>query len=118
MNKAILIEHGINYDSGLRRFLDDTELYEKMLEAFLSDDSYKKILKAYSENNMKSLFDDVHTLKGTSGSLDLERLYKASCALSDYLKFNSTPDKGLVNAMYLQLQKAYDFTVEGIRLAL
>ena len=35
MDKDILIAHGINYDKGLNRFMDDKELYDSTLLLFM-----------------------------------------------------------------------------------
>lgn len=86
MNIELLKESGIDYDNGLKRFLDDEAFYEHVLIAFLDDTSLERAIKAFSDKNFKQLFDCAHEVKGTSGNLDMKELYSSACELVEELR--------------------------------
>ena len=76
MDKFKLIEAGINYDDGLRRFVNKTAMYENYLMKFLKDTHYQDMLTAIENGNVKSAFETAHALKGVVGTLGMDSLFQ------------------------------------------
>ncbi len=52
MDREILKQAGIDYERGAARFSGDTELYEALLEAFLTqDDSFDGVPEAFARRD-------------------------------------------------------------------
>lgn len=117
MDRRVLEENGIDYAAGVRRFLEDRELYEEMLTAFLSDDSFAKASGAFEKKDYPALFEQTHALKGASGNLDMPQLYRASCELTELLRHNSAPEAGRVSELFEKMRAAYIRVINGIRAA-
>lgn len=118
MNKKALLDCGIDYYAGVRRFMKDTALYESMLAEFLNDQSFAQSAQALEEGNYKQLFEQSHALKGISGTLDMPRLYSASSQLTEYLRNNQSPDKGQAVIMFEAVRIAYECVKRGIEQAM
>ena len=78
INRAALEAAGINYPKGLERFMKNVALYERFLNKFLNDASYVKFKDAMKSGDRAIAEESIHTLKGTSGNLSMEELYKLS----------------------------------------
>lgn len=117
MNKADLLNSGIDYEAGVKRFMNDHELYEGMLTAFLFDDTFSKVSEAYKAHDYVALFAQSHTLKGVSGNLDMTVLYHMASELTEYLRNNGAPEESVVTALFDKLQSAYYQVTGGIRSA-
>ncbi len=117
MNRTILEENGIDYAAGLRRFMEDQALYEEMLTAFLSDDSFSKAREAFRRGDYKALFEQAHALKGASGNLDMRELYCASGELTEFLRRSPNPEAAQASALFDGMQSAYNRTTHAIRAA-
>ena len=93
MNLAVLAEHGIDYNKGLSRCMNDPEFYEKLLGMFLCDDSFSRGKKAYEAKNFDLMFKCVHELKGACGNASLVGLYNAVVPLVDLLRENGVTNE-------------------------
>ena len=113
MDIRVLEEYGINYKSGLERFLGDVELYEMVLDAFLKDTTLEKAKNALEEKDYKQLFEFIHQLKGSSGSSDMIELYNASCKLVELLR-NDVYDEERIYECFFEVESSYIRTKEGI----
>lgn len=115
MDKNILRLSGIDYDAGVRRVMDDVPLYEELLDSFITDSSFSSAEAAFDKQDYKSLFNAVHTLKGTSGNLDMTLLFKASDTLTEYLRHNDSPDPQKTTELFGEMKNAYARVIQGIR---
>jgi glycosyltransferase involved in cell wall biosynthesis len=86
MNRQDCINAGINYDDGVARFVGNAGMYEKFLRSFLQDDSFAQLREAMGRGDVGASFQAAHTLKGLTGNLSLERLYKKLVVLTDALR--------------------------------
>ncbi len=118
MNRETLIQHNIDCDAGIRRFMGDRELYEEVLAAFLEDDSLSRAESAYEQHDYMALFDQAHAIKGASGNLDMTALYVASSELTEYLRHNDAPDPAGVSERFETMRTAYKNAAEGIAAAI
>ncbi|MCR5210118.1 MAG: Hpt domain-containing protein [Lachnospiraceae bacterium] len=86
MDRKILEEGGIDYADGLARCLNDSSLYERVLEKFPADKSYSKIVESLAAGDAKAAFEAAHTLKGVSANLGLKDLYDSVFVLVESLR--------------------------------
>ena len=117
MNADVLKASGIDYDAGLARFVNDQELYETVLQAFLHEDCLQRAETAYAANDNQALFKVAHEVKGCSGNADMKRLYVASCRLVELVRHMEGSQEEIDQA-YTVFVKAYNEAVEGIRKAM
>jgi HPt (histidine-containing phosphotransfer) domain-containing protein len=115
MDKVALKQYGINYDAGVARFMGDAPMYEELLREFPADMPLSGLRQAFEENDYEALFQISHAMKGVTGNLDMDRLFPATSALTEYLRGTKTPDPGQVAALYEKVCTEYDRVCEGIR---
>lgn len=117
MDIGILKKHGIDYQAGVKRFMDDSRFYEHMLNEFLKDDNLEKAAEAFALRDYRQLFERAHALKGVSGTLDMTELFHSAGMLTEYLRGGAVPDEQKVAAMYAAMQAAYRKAAAGITAA-
>ena len=117
MDKNILIAHGINYDKGLNRFMDDKELYDSTLLLFLEDKTMKQADKALKDGDYSALFEAMQAFKGLTGNLDITDCYILSGDIVEMLRPQKEINKELLSSRYQELKDAYNKAIEGIKLA-
>ena len=112
MDRQKLIDAGIDYDSGVERLMGNTEMYERFLQMFLDDDSFKNLDAAMQSQNYQEAFLQAHTLKGVAGNLSMEKLYQNMVLFVDMLR-NGTDIPGAVK-FYPEIKKEYEDTIAAI----
>lgn len=116
MNREILKQAGIEYESGIRRYLDDAEVYELLLIDFCSDDQLRRSTEAFIKKDRKRLLEIVHEVKGTSSNLDMARLCEAASELVLALR-DSRSDKGRIEELYRKYADVYAESKEAVKRA-
>ena len=82
MNVEILIRGGVDYHSGVKRFMGDAELYETVLQQLLlSDTAFDRACRAYEKRDGAALRAAAHELKGACGSADITPVYEEAAKL-------------------------------------
>ena len=81
MDRQKLIDAGIDYDSGVERLMGNTEMYERFLQMFLDDDSFKNLDAAMQSQNYQEAFLQAHTLKGVLAILVWRNYTRIWCCL-------------------------------------
>lgn len=66
---------GIDYATGLERFMGNKGLYHKFLGKFLADASFQDFCQSLQDGDREKAEQSVHTLKGTAGNLGLMTLF-------------------------------------------
>lgn len=99
-----LREAGVDTEGALRRFGGKSELYERFLMKFLSDENFSQIGPALSQQNWEGALMAAHTLKGVSANLGMNRLYKACSAVVDLIRADQG---GQAQAAFPELEEAY-----------
>lgn len=113
LNKA-----GIDFNAGLTRFMGDSELYERVLAAFLRADTSRRARAAYDANDRETLLSVVHEVKGSSGNAGLDLLYTEASSLVKLLRSNDYTDDELTENFrrfeqnYLSAQTAIKAAIE------
>jgi len=118
MDIETLKKAGIDYDSGIRRILDDRDLYESMLTMFLDDDHMAAAGQALAQGDYHELFEHMHALKGVCGNLDMKDCYQAASVLTELVrpgKPQGSPEQ--IAAAFAAMKTAYDAVMAGIRAA-
>ncbi|MDO5560703.1 MAG: Hpt domain-containing protein [Oscillospiraceae bacterium] len=113
MDAHIIKKYGIDYDSGVRRFMGDVELYETVLTAFLKDKILDYARAAYQEKEYEKLFALAHEIKGSSSNADMYELYAASCILVELLR-NGEYDEEKITQAFINFETAYNRARTGI----
>lgn len=107
-----LKDAGMDVDGTLRRFCGNEELYTRFLMKFLEDRTFGEIRPLLDGGEDEKAFQMVHTLKGVTGNLGLTRLYQASIATTEFLRYGDHPGAA---ASYTELKAAYDEIVALLR---
>ncbi|MDD4851476.1 MAG: Hpt domain-containing protein [Gemmiger sp.] len=114
MNKAALIEAGIDYDEGARRFSGKVELYEKYLRKLFDDPTFAELQEALAKQDYRQAFMTAHNLKGMTGNLSATVLYQAVCPLVDELRGGRPhqPLEPMLNAIAVAYARAKQAVLE------
>lgn len=73
MDFTLLTEAGINVEEDIKRFGNE-KLFANILQKFLEEPSYKKLIMAVENNDEKDMLAQAHALKGLCGFLSLTPL--------------------------------------------
>ena len=73
MDFTLLTEAGINVEEDIKRFGNEN-LFANILQKFLEEPSYKKLIMAVENNDEKDMLAQAHALKGLCGFLSLTPL--------------------------------------------
>ncbi len=102
-----LEEWGCDIDGGLERFLDDKELYIRCLTRFSHDPVLLNLKECIREENWKGAYEAAHSLKGSSGTLNITPVYKAARNITTLLVGDYTPDKAQLDGLMDKLSEVY-----------
>lgn len=112
MDRQKLIDAGIDYESGVKRLTGNTEMYERFLQMFVEDDSFKNLDDAMHSHNYQEAFLQAHTLKGVAGNLSMEKFYQNIILFVEMLR-NSADIPGAVK-IYPEIKKEYEDIIAAI----
>ena len=96
---------GINYEEGVARFVGNAEMYERFLGEFVNDGTFAELETAMKAGNVKDAFAAAHTLKGLTGNLSLDALYKKLVVLTDALRGEG--NLALAKTLYPGVEREY-----------
>ena len=117
MNSSILQHAGIDYQAGMERFMNDGELYEAVLNAFVSDNALERAQKAYQSGNTDALLQVIHEAKGSGGNAGLTELYAEASALLKLLRGGDYSQEELT-MRFERFEAVYTKMRDGINAAL
>lgn len=112
MNREKIVAAGIDYDMGLRRFAGKVELYEKYLLQFLQEPNFEQLRSEMNAEEYENAFRTAHALKGVTGTLSLDKLYKALCELVEALRAGKGEE---AKVLMVTADKEYEDTVKILR---
>lgn len=113
INAEILKHAGIDYESGVSRFMDDVEIYESVLERFLEDTTLKRATEALERRDAAEMMKAVHEIKGVSANMDMTDIYRTSSALTMLLR-SQEHDWDEIIGSYEEFKRAYTRAADGI----
>jgi len=76
----------IDFADGLKRVVNNTKLYVKLLDKFKNENKLDGLEAAIKAGDMDKARNAAHTLKGVAANLSLTELYKQSLALETQIK--------------------------------
>ena len=68
---------GVNTDEGIKRFMGNTALYERMMAKLPANVRAQNVMKHFEDGDMQAALESTHTLKGVTGNLSVTPLYNA-----------------------------------------
>lgn len=95
---------GVDVKGAVARFAGNDALYLKFLKKLPADDNFAKIKPALDAGDMETALTAAHTLKGVSGNLSVDRLYKASSDMVSRIREKNYEEAA---ASYGELEAAY-----------
>lgn len=81
-----LTAYGADMRATLERFVGEETLYDRCFRMFLNAPSFIELGEALQQKNYTAAFNVAHTLKGTSGNLQLTPLYHRICEIVEPLR--------------------------------
>jgi HPt (histidine-containing phosphotransfer) domain-containing protein len=90
--EALLSSGGVDLAATVARFGSNEALLLKYLRRFPADTSLADMQAAQLRGDGEALYVACHTLKGVSGTLGLQPLYEAACALLAALRASAAAD--------------------------
>lgn len=81
-----LNEFGANTTEGLARCINNQELYFRLINKAIEDNSFESLKVALAEKNYDKAFEISHSLKGVLGNLSLTPLYEIVFELTELLR--------------------------------
>ena len=103
---------GINIKKALDRLGLDEETYERILTGFLKNNQHtiSKIKNAFNDNDMETLLQLAHSLKGGSANISAEKLNKAAYSLESECRHETDGLQlaGLINDVETALNEVFN----------
>ena len=98
---------GVNVDEGLERVMDDEPLYEMMLGMFIDSVNGNPIEMAdFDADNVDTLIERVHALKGLTGNLAMTPLFTGYMQMLELLRGGRPKEAGKEYERILPAQNA------------
>ena len=85
----------VDVQDGLKRFMNNAALYEKMLKKFPAAAETLPVLTHFDSRNLEAALANAHTLKGMTGNLSLTPLYEAYTEIVALLR-EEKPDEAKI----------------------
>lgn len=77
---------GVNVDDGMKRFMGNASLYEKMLKTFPNMAKSAEITLDFDCNAYAEIIEKAHAIKGATGNLSIAPLYRAYTEIVQLLR--------------------------------
>lgn len=81
-----LSEAGVDTNGALRRFNNNSALYERFLNKFPSDPTFNNVTSAFDEKDKDAALTAAHTFKGLTSNLGLDPLFAISSSMVDLIR--------------------------------
>lgn len=111
--ESILLQGGINYLDGIKRFMGNKTVYYMLIKEFCADELFGKLTEAMNSKNYTDAFSYAHALKGASGNLSLDKLYASIYDLTEELRH--TPNEAKATELFKIANGRYIETIEAIK---
>ena len=79
-------ELGVNVDEGLKRFMGNSALYEKMFGSFVKMINKSLVDPDFDANDYQDVIEKTHAIKGATGNLSITPLYEAYSKIVSLLR--------------------------------
>lgn len=116
MNETAWQQYGIDYESGLRQFAGNRQIYEKYLAQYPQDTHCADAFFALDRGDFSEVHKQVHALKGLAGTLGLMRLFECCSAVVKRLKAEGMGcDRSALEKEMAELKKAQQDVLRAIQ---
>jgi HPt (histidine-containing phosphotransfer) domain-containing protein len=99
----------VNYEEGVRRVLNNSKLYVKLLAKFKAETNLDDLGAALAAGDMEKAQTAAHTIKGVTANLSLTELCKQALEIETQIKARSVKE-GALEAV----KSAYEETVKSV----
>lgn len=106
-----LAAYGIDYVDAMDRMGDNADLYKKLAMKYLDNTCMADLTAAMDVADYDEAYKAAHTLKGASGNLSFDVLYKASAATSDALRQGESE---AAKELLPDVKAAHDKVIDGL----
>lgn len=96
---------GVDIDGGLKRFMNNSSLYERMLKKLVSTVNGLEVMPSLKAGDIDKAIENAHTLKGVMGNLSVTPLYEAYTKIVDLLRKNNSEEAEEILEKALPIQK-------------
>ena len=79
----------IDFDEGVKRVMNNTKLYVKLLTKFRTDTNTDALSAALAAGELSTAQSHAHTIKGIAANLSLMELYNQVLELENQIKANA-----------------------------
>lgn len=86
LQKQRLLDADIAVEDALARFMNNEALLLRFLARFGQDPSFAALEQALADGRTEDAFTAAHTLKGVTGNLSMQALYRQTCAMVEALR--------------------------------
>lgn len=77
---------GVNVDEGLKRFMGNSSLYERMFGSFVKMINKSMVDPDFDGNNYEDVIEKAHAIKGATGNLSITPLYEGYTEIVNLLR--------------------------------
>ena len=99
----------VNYEEGVRRVLNNSKLYIRLLAKFKAETNLDDLQAALGAGDMERAQAAAHTIKGIAANLSLMELYRQALEIETRIKARSVEEGALET-----VRKAFDETVKSV----
>lgn len=92
LQKQRLLDADIAVEDALARFMNNEALLLRFLARFGQDPSFSALEQALADGRTEDAFTAAHTLKGVTGNLSMQALYRQTCAMVEALRAGALED--------------------------
>ncbi|MGN0595415.1 MAG: Hpt domain-containing protein [Hominimerdicola sp.] len=88
MNGKLLVEAGVEYFEGVKKFMNRTDVYERLLKNFIKENSFEEAKNAIEQKDYETVLKSIHGMKSVTGTLCMPFLYEKCCSVVDNIRAN------------------------------
>lgn len=113
MNREKLIEAGIDYDEGVKRFAGKAAIFEKYLVRLFEVQLMENLKEQLEKEDYKTAFRTAHDLKGSAGNLSVNIFQKKICELVETLRGEGPYTEA--NTQFAEAKKLYEIAEKAVK---
>ena len=115
MDRALLINAGIDCEKGISRCMGNEALYARLISRMLDDTNMERARASLAAQDYEEAYARLHELKGVSGNLGMDRVFELCSTMLRMLRESNYAEL----PMHMeQLASANTAAVAAIRAAL
>jgi hypothetical protein len=101
---------GADVESGLARCMNNEAIYFRLIGMCAADGNYDVLAESIAAGELRKAFEAAHALKGVTGNLSLDQLYKPISEITELLRNETDTDySALVEEILKQRKLLVEF---------